>query len=377
MKRKNTSNPIISTSSAKNVLNNKYNYNILIGNSYKNYANNKKSLIENSENDNNIENNRLIKKQNTNSMTNIHSFSILNDNFNQNKEIRYKNGNRNNKFNNRFNQNNNNECSEINNDDENQKLFYSTFKIPNKSKNNKIISNNINEIEEEVENNINVGFNNNKMDELKSYINRNEEDNKKNKDNIHSINNNRSCYFRKRSKESNQFRIASSLNKKQDQNPNGYYSMNNNKKKENTINIDFNNIKIDELKVFINRNEEDNKKNKDNSQINNNNNRSCYFRKRSKESNQFRIASSLIKNQNNNQNEYYSINNSKKMNQIKNDNKYYNLDENNNKNYTSIKININGPININKYNRSSSQTNIFYDSKGGKSNAGKIIKYFL
>ena len=153
--------------------------------------------------------------------------------------------------------------------------------------------------------------------------------------------------------------------------------MNNNKKKENTINIDFNNIKIDELKVFINRNEEDNKKNKDNSQINNNNNRSCYFRKRSKESNQFRIASSLIKNQNNNQNEYYSINNSKKINQIKNDNKYYNVDENNNKNYTSIKININGPININKYNRSSSQTNIFYDSKGGKSNAGKIIKYFL
>ena len=223
------------------------------------------------------------------------------------------------------------------------------------------------------------------MDELKSYINRNEEDNKKNKDNIHGINNNRSCYFRKRSKESNQFRIASSLNKKQDQNPNGYYSMNNNKKKENTINIDFNNIKIDELKVFINRNEEDNKKNKDNNHSinnnnnsnNNNNNRSCYFRKRSKESNQFRIASSLIKKQNNNQNEYYSINNSKKINQIKNDNKYYNLDENNNKNYTSIKININGPININKYNRSSSQTNIFYDSKGGKSNAGKIIKYFL
>ena len=59
MKRKNTSNPIISTSSTKNVLNNKYNYNILIGNSYKNYANNKKSLIENSENDNNIENNSI------------------------------------------------------------------------------------------------------------------------------------------------------------------------------------------------------------------------------------------------------------------------------------------------------------------------------
>ena len=386
MKRKNTSNPIISTSSTKNVLNNKYNYNILIGNSYKNYANNKKSLIENSENDNNIENNRLIKKQNTNSMTNIHSFSILNDNFNQNKEIRYKNGNRNNKFINRFSQdNNNNEGSEIIND-ENQKLFYSTFKIPNKSKNKKIFPNNINEIEEEVENNINVGYNNNnKMDELKAYINRNEEDNKKNKDNIHSINNNRSCYFRKRSKESNQFRIASSLNKKQNQNPSGYYSMNNNKKKENTINIDFNNIKIDELKVFISRNEEDNKKNKDNNHSinnnnnsnNNNNNRSCYFRKRSKESNQFRIASSLNKKQNQNQNEYYSINNSKKINQIKNDNKYYNVDENNNKNYTSIKININGPININKYNRSSSQTNIFYDSKGGKSNAGKIIKYFL
>ena len=161
--------------------------------------------------------------------------------------------------------------------------------------------------------------------------------------------------------------------------------MNNNKKKENTINIDFNNIKIDELKVFISRNEEDNKKNKDNNHSinnnnnsnNNNNNRSCYFRKRSKESNQFRIASSLNKKQNQNQNEYYSINNSKKINQIKNDNKYYNVDENNNKNYTSIKININGPININKYNRSSSQTNIFYDSKGGKSNAGKIIKYFL
>ena len=383
IKRKNTSNPIVSTSSTKNILSNKYNYNILIGNNYKNYANNKKSLIENSENDNNIENNRLIKKQNTNSMTNIHSFSILNENFNQNKEIRYKNGNRNNKFINRFSQdNNNNEGSEITNDD-NQKLFYSTFKIPNKSKNNKIFSNNINEIEEEVENNINVGYhnNNNKMDELKAYINRNEEDNnKKNKDNIHSINNNnRSCYFRKRSKESNQFRIASSINKKQNQNPNGYYSINNNKKKENTINIDFNNIKIDELKVFINRNEEDNKKNKDNvhSINNNNNNRSCYFRKRSKESNQFRIASSLNKKQNQNQNEYYSINNSKKINQINNDNKYYNLDENNNKNYTSIKININGPININKYNRSSSQTNIFYDSKGGKSNAGKIIKYFL
>jgi len=388
IKRKNTSNPT-TTASTKISLGSKYNSNILIGNSYKNYINNKKSLLENI-NDNIDNNNKLIKKPNTNSMTNIHSFSILNDNFNNNKEIRYKNGNRNNKFINRFNQDNNEGGSE-NNNNENQKLFYSTFKIPNKSKtNNKLFqNNNINEIEEEeVENNIIGGYNdNNKMNELKAYINRNEEDNKKNKDNIHnaSLNNNRSCYFRKRSKESNQFRIASSLNKKQNQNQsqnqnqNGYYSMNNNKKKDNTINIDFNNIKIDELKVFINRNEEDNKKNKDNIYINNNNNRSCYFRKRSKESNQFRIASSLNKkqNQNQSQNEYYSINNSKKISQIKNDNKYYNLDDNNNKNYTSIKININGPININKYNRSSSQTNIFYDTKGVKSNTGKIIKYFL
>ena len=373
IKRKNSSNSVIS--STKIPLNNKYNCNILIGNSYKNYINNKKSLLENNDNDN-IENNKLIKKQNTNSMTNIHSFSILNNNYNKNKENKYKNGNRNNKFINRFNKDNNyNEVSE-NTNDENQKLFYSTFKMPNKSKTNQLISNNINEIEEEVENNINVGFNNIKMDELKVFINRNEEKNKKNKDNI-GMNNNKSCYFRKRSKESNQFRIVSSLNKKENQNQNGYYSINNNKKLGNTINVDFNNIKIDELKVFINRNEEDNKKNKDNIQNISINNKSCYFRKRSKESNQFRIASSLNKKQNQNQNDYYSINNSKKIGQIKNDNKYYNLDENNNKNYTSIKINISGPININKYNRSSSQTNIFYDSKDGKSNTGKIIKYFL
>ena len=99
-----------------------------------------------------------------------------------------------------------------------------------------------------------------------------------------------------------------------------------------------------------------------------------YFKEKVKDNNQIRSSSTLAKRQN----EYYLMNDNKLNNKIKNENnsQYYDYDYNN-KNITSIKININAPISINKYkyNRSSSQKNIFYDTKGIKSNSGKMIKY--
>ena len=100
-----------------------------------------------------------------------------------------------------------------------------------------------------------------------------------------------------------------------------------------------------------------------------------YFKEKIKENNPGRSSSTLTKRQN----EFYSINEDKLNNKIKNENnnQFYNYDNYNNKNITSIKININAPISINKYkyNRSSSQKNIFYDMKGKKSTSGKVIKY--
>ena len=99
-----------------------------------------------------------------------------------------------------------------------------------------------------------------------------------------------------------------------------------------------------------------------------------YFKEKAKDNNQIRSASAISKRQN----EFYALNNNKLNSKIKHDNnsQYYDYDLNN-KNITSIKININAPISINKYkyNRSSSQKNIFYDTKGIKNNSGKIIKY--
>ena len=146
----------------------------------------------------------------------------------------------------------------------------------------------------------------------------------------------------------------------------------------------------DNINIIYNENEELNQKifsktfklQKNNNIINNNYysdinnniknednyNRMNYFKEKPKENNQIRSSSTLIKRQN----EYYSMNNNKLNNKIKNNSQYYD----NNNNITSIKININAPISINKYkyNRSSSQKNIFYE-KGIKNNPQKLIKY--
>ena len=242
-------------------------------------SNNKYNNIIEKSYKNNIEQ-PLNKNRNSNSMTNIHSFSILNE------AKKSKNSHRNNnKFFNEFEIENNNELNIDEDNAMNKKLFYSTFKIPHKMNNNNLFSNDISE-------NLNEG--------------------------------------------------------------------------ENTINLDFNN-KIDELKVFINKKEE--KRFKNNENINNNN--SYYTKDKA-----YRSASSLTKRQN----DRNSLNSKKINNQINDNNKKYlngNNENNEGKNCTSIKININAPININKYkyNKSSSQTSIFYDTKGIKSNAGKIIKY--
>ena len=269
-KQKNNNSNFISSSSTKGSIDNnntnKYNSNILLANNY----NNNEFL--------------LSKKKNTNSMKNIHSFSILNDG-KENKNI---NNNRNNinYFNQLDNLNNNEELNieEENNESDTKKLFYSTFKISNKVNKNKMFSDIIdeNEIEEKTMDGVDIAN------------------------------------------------------------------------------------KIDELKIFINKKEEKANKNKEL----NNNNHSFFVKEKGIRSN-----SSLVKRHNN---DYYSLNSKKINNQMnENNNKYYNVNENNSKNYTSIKININAPININKYkhNRSSSQTNIFYETKGLKNNSGKIIKY--
>ena len=131
---------------------------------------------------------------------------------------------------------------------------------------------------------------------------------------------------------------------------------------DNTINVDLSN-KINELKVFINKKED----NIGTSKKNDNNN---FYDKINDNNLQLRSSSTISKRKN----DYYSLN-STKFNQVNSNN--INNDEDNNKNFTSIKININAPISINKYkyNRSSSQTNIFYDTKGTKSSSGKLIKY--
>ena len=267
-KIKNSKNNFITASSTKGSLVNnninKFNNNIILSNNYHNEI-------------------ALNKKKNTNSMTNIHSFSILNEN-KENKNL--KNNRNNNNYYKELDNFNNEELNieEENNENDNKKLFYSTLKIPNKVNQNKIFSDIINENEIE-ENTINGGDTTNKIDELKIYLNKKEEKTNKNKE----INNNNHSYYRK----------------------------------DKTM----------------------------------------------------RSNSSLCKRHN----DYYSLNSKKINNQMnENNNKYYKENENNNnKNYTSIKININAPININKYkyNRSSSQKNVFYDTKGIKSNSGKIIKY--
>jgi len=146
----------------------------------------------------------------------------------------------------------------------------------------------------------------------------------------------------------------------------------------------------DNINIIYNENEELNQKifsktfklQKNNNIINNNYysdinnniknednyNRMNYFKEKPKENNQIRSSSTLIKRQN----DYYSMNNNKLNNKIKKNSQYYD----NNNNITSIKININAPISINKYkyNRSSSQKNIFYE-KGIKNNPQKLIKY--
>ena len=243
---------------------NKYSSNIILNNNYHNEIS-------------------LNKKKNTNSMTNIHSFSILNEN-KENKNLKNKN-NYNNDYYKELDNFNNEELNieDENNENDKKKLFYSTFKISNKENQNKMFSDIINENEIE-ENSINVGDITNKIEELKIFLNKKEEKTNKNKD----LNNNNHSYYRR----DKAIRSNSSLSKRP--------------------------------------------------------------------------------------NDYYSLNNKKNNNQMNENNKYYNINENNNnKNYTSIKININAPININKYkyNRSSSQTNIFYDTKGIKNNSGKIIKY--
>ena len=268
----------------KNSINSNFNSTSSTKGDLVNLNNSNKNNIIIVNNYNNLEN-TLNKHKNSNSMTNIHSFSIINeakDNIIKKKIT----NNRNNKYFNEFENDNINELNVDEENDQNKKLFYSTFKIHNRLKSNKYFADNLNDIE-------NIG--------------------------------------------------------------------------DNTLNVDFTN-KIDELKVFINKKEDqENKlKNKDKNSSN------TYITK----DKGLRSTSSLIKRKT----DYYSLNNKKINNNQINDNnhKYYNINkENNNKNYTSIKININAPININKYkyNRSSSQTNLFYDTKGIKNNSGKIIKY--
>ena len=98
-----------------------------------------------------------------------------------------------------------------------------------------------------------------------------------------------------------------------------------------------------------------------------------YFKEKIKENNQGRSSSTLNKRQS----EFYSINEDKLNSKIKNDNnnQYYNYENYNDKNITSKKININAPISLNKYkyNRSSSQKNIFHDIIEKKNKTEKII----
>ena len=253
--------------------------------------------------------------KNSNSMTNIHSFSIVKD---ENKpEKNYaNNSNKNNNVNKLLNENYNYNYNEEVNLEEvnieegigeeeeanhnNKKLFYSTFKIPDKlsniNNNNKFLSDSIN-----INNNENVGGGD-----------------------------------------------------------------------DTTKEFDFSK-KLEELKVFINKKEDKSINNNSKSNINLNDNKSFGYYTKDKT---FRSSSSINKRK-----DYYSVNSKNienKMNDGGTNNKYYQNAKNNNSNnksYSSMKINKNTPININKYNRSSSQNNIFYETKGIKNNMGKMIKY--
>ena len=144
-------------------------------------SNNKYNNIIEKSYKNNIEQ-PLNENRNSNSMTNIHSFSILNE------AKKSKNSHRNNnKFFNEFEIENNNELNIDEDNAMNKKLFYSTFKIPHKMNNNNLFSNDISENLNEGENTINLDFNN-KIDELKVFINKKEEKRFKNKENINNNN---------------------------------------------------------------------------------------------------------------------------------------------------------------------------------------------
>ena len=181
------------------------------------YSNNDiRSTNNNSNSNNNLTN---LNSNNSNSMTNIHSFSILNNKNNRNK-------NANNYFNQLDKENEDNNLNILYNENEdeeqNQKIFSRTFKV---SKND-IMNNN-----------------------FFSDINNNLISNKK-EENYNHLN-----YFKEKSKENNQVRSASTLNKRQ----NEYYQMSNkltNKiKNENNsqfYDYDYKNKNITSIKININ-----------------------------------------------------------------------------------------------------------------------------
>ena len=159
---------------------------------------------------------------NSNSMNNIHSFGILNNKNNRNKNI-------NNYFNQLDKENNEDNINMIIEDEEqNQKLFNRTFKMQKNNNNNNIMNNNY---YSDINNNI--------------IINKNEE-------NFNHLN-----YYKEKMKENNQIRSVSTLAKRQ----NEYYSINNNKlnnKIKNNNNSqyydydNYNNKNITSIKININ-----------------------------------------------------------------------------------------------------------------------------
>ena len=156
-----------------------------------------------------------------NSMTNIHSFSILNNKNNRNK-------NANNYFNQLAKENNDENLNMIYNEnyeeEQNQKIFSRTFKAP---KNNNIMNNNF---FSDISNNIAS----NKKEENYNHLN----------------------YFKEKVKENNQVRSASTITKRQ----NDFYLINNNKlnskiKNENNsqfYDYDYDNKNITSIKININ-----------------------------------------------------------------------------------------------------------------------------
>ena len=156
-----------------------------------------------------------------NSMTNIHSFSILNNKNNRNK-------NANNYFNQLAKENNDENLNMIYNEnyeeEQNQKIFSRTFKAP---KNSNIMNNNF---FSDISNNIAS----NKKEENYNHLN----------------------YFKEKVKENNQVRSASTITKRQ----NDFYLINNNKlnskiKNENNsqfYDYDYDNKNITSIKININ-----------------------------------------------------------------------------------------------------------------------------